>query len=288
MWPKALESRPAREVLARADALLRSYTLRMFGVPESEIATTCARSRPRRDLSELEIITCLRGGEIVDRRPLPRRRRRGGRGGARGDPREPRPLPVQRVGRDERRGGRRPAGRPHARASASRARPACWRRGSPSGRAPPSTSPAASSPTRTRRRSSCSASTQRADRAPRRRLAGGRRGDGDGRDRALRRRRRRRRSPASRGPTEAPRRSRSATSASTPPRRRRAASPGEPVHPRRPRRHPRALGAGRRCTCCAPAAGRRAAALAPSCGGSRGAPVVRLVRLGARRPADSA
>ncbi len=37
MWPRAVESPPVQAVLARATPLL-SYTVRMFGIPESEIA----------------------------------------------------------------------------------------------------------------------------------------------------------------------------------------------------------------------------------------------------------
>src|SRR4029077_5712046 len=37
MWPAALETAEVRAVLERATPL-RSYTLRMFGIPESEIA----------------------------------------------------------------------------------------------------------------------------------------------------------------------------------------------------------------------------------------------------------
>src|SRR6476659_5912259 len=37
MWPRAIESRPVQAILARATPLL-AYTVRMFGIPESEIA----------------------------------------------------------------------------------------------------------------------------------------------------------------------------------------------------------------------------------------------------------
>jgi nicotinamide-nucleotide amidase len=64
MWPAALATEPMREVLSRASPL-HGYTLRMFGIPESEIA----RSLRELDadgvpLGELEITTCLRRGEI--------------------------------------------------------------------------------------------------------------------------------------------------------------------------------------------------------------------------------
>jgi nicotinamide-nucleotide amidase len=64
MWPAALATAPLRELLERATPL-RGYTLRMFGIPESEIA----RSLRELDaegvaLGEVEITTCLRRGEI--------------------------------------------------------------------------------------------------------------------------------------------------------------------------------------------------------------------------------
>jgi nicotinamide-nucleotide amidase len=64
MWPAALATAPLRELLERATPL-RGYTLRMFGIPESEIA----RSLRELDaegvaLGEIEITTCLRRGEI--------------------------------------------------------------------------------------------------------------------------------------------------------------------------------------------------------------------------------
>jgi nicotinamide-nucleotide amidase len=65
MWPAALEAPEVREVLARATPL-RSYTMRMFGVPESEIAKSL-REMEEEDgipLPDVEITTCLRRGEI--------------------------------------------------------------------------------------------------------------------------------------------------------------------------------------------------------------------------------
>ena len=41
MWPAALESEPVRAVLSRATPF-RGYTLRLIGIPESEIAKTLA------------------------------------------------------------------------------------------------------------------------------------------------------------------------------------------------------------------------------------------------------
>ncbi|HEY4779030.1 MAG TPA: competence/damage-inducible protein A [Solirubrobacterales bacterium] len=64
MWSAALEAGPVREVLARATAL-RGYTLRMFGVPESEIAKSLREIEGDGvDIDTVEITTCLRRGEI--------------------------------------------------------------------------------------------------------------------------------------------------------------------------------------------------------------------------------
>lgn len=64
MWPVALESEPVREVLARATPL-RGYTLRMFGVPESEIAKSLREIEDDGvEIGAVEITTCLRRGEI--------------------------------------------------------------------------------------------------------------------------------------------------------------------------------------------------------------------------------
>jgi nicotinamide-nucleotide amidase len=64
MWPVALETEPVREVLDRATPL-RGYTLRMFGVPESEIAKSLREIEGDGvDLDAVEITTCLRRGEI--------------------------------------------------------------------------------------------------------------------------------------------------------------------------------------------------------------------------------
>jgi nicotinamide-nucleotide amidase len=64
MWPAALASEPGREVLARATPL-RGYTLRMFGVPESEIAKSLREIEAGGvELGTVEITTCLRRGEI--------------------------------------------------------------------------------------------------------------------------------------------------------------------------------------------------------------------------------
>jgi nicotinamide-nucleotide amidase len=64
MWPAALEAEPVRELLARATPL-RGYTMRMFGVPESEIAKSLREMEAGGvELEAVEITTCLRRGEI--------------------------------------------------------------------------------------------------------------------------------------------------------------------------------------------------------------------------------
>ena len=64
MWPAALETAEVTAVLERATPL-RSYTLRMFGIPESEIAKSLREMEEEGvALGEVEITTCLRRGEI--------------------------------------------------------------------------------------------------------------------------------------------------------------------------------------------------------------------------------
>ncbi len=64
MWPTALETEPVQALLARATPL-HGYTLRMFGVPESEIAKSLREMETGGiALPEVEITTCLRRGEI--------------------------------------------------------------------------------------------------------------------------------------------------------------------------------------------------------------------------------
>jgi len=64
MWATAVESEPLRELLGRAGAL-EQRMLRLFGVPESEIALTLrAIERDGVPLDRLEITTCLRRGEV--------------------------------------------------------------------------------------------------------------------------------------------------------------------------------------------------------------------------------
>jgi nicotinamide-nucleotide amidase len=64
MWPAALATEPVREVLERATPL-HGYTLRMFGVPESEIAKSLREIEVDGvEIGAVEITTCLRRGEI--------------------------------------------------------------------------------------------------------------------------------------------------------------------------------------------------------------------------------
>jgi nicotinamide-nucleotide amidase len=65
IWPRALEAPPAAEVLASAEPF-RTMSIRMFGIPESELAKALREIEDGgADLGPLEIITCLRGGELV-------------------------------------------------------------------------------------------------------------------------------------------------------------------------------------------------------------------------------
>jgi nicotinamide-nucleotide amidase len=64
MWSGAVESPPVQAVLARATPLL-AYTVRMFGIPESEIAKSLREIEAEGvDLGAVEVTTCLRRGEI--------------------------------------------------------------------------------------------------------------------------------------------------------------------------------------------------------------------------------
>jgi nicotinamide-nucleotide amidase len=64
MWPAALAAAPVRDLLRRATPL-HGYTLRMFGIPESEIAKSLREIEAGGvALPEVEITTCLRRGEI--------------------------------------------------------------------------------------------------------------------------------------------------------------------------------------------------------------------------------
>jgi nicotinamide-nucleotide amidase len=65
MWPRALATPPAKEVLARAQPY-RTMSIRMFGIPESELAKALREiERDGVPLDRLEVTTCLRGGELV-------------------------------------------------------------------------------------------------------------------------------------------------------------------------------------------------------------------------------
>jgi nicotinamide-nucleotide amidase len=64
MWPRAVESPLVQAVLSRATPLL-AYTVRMFGIPESEIAKSLREIEAGGvELETVEITTCLRKGEI--------------------------------------------------------------------------------------------------------------------------------------------------------------------------------------------------------------------------------
>jgi nicotinamide-nucleotide amidase len=71
MWQPALETDAVQEVLGRADPYI-VQTVRMFGLPESEIAQSLREIEKETDLSALEITTCLRRGELeIDVRHRP-------------------------------------------------------------------------------------------------------------------------------------------------------------------------------------------------------------------------
>jgi nicotinamide-nucleotide amidase len=65
MWPRALAAAPAQEVLGRAEPF-RTLSIRMFGIPESELAKALREIEDEGvALGELEVTTCLRGSELV-------------------------------------------------------------------------------------------------------------------------------------------------------------------------------------------------------------------------------
>jgi nicotinamide-nucleotide amidase len=65
MWQRALAAPPAEEVLGRAEPY-RTMSIRMFGIPESELAKALREIEDGgADLDRLEVTTCLRGGELV-------------------------------------------------------------------------------------------------------------------------------------------------------------------------------------------------------------------------------
>jgi nicotinamide-nucleotide amidase len=64
LWPEAVATAAAREVLDRAEPY-RTMSIRMFGIPESELAKSLREIEQDTDVGALEITTCLRGGELV-------------------------------------------------------------------------------------------------------------------------------------------------------------------------------------------------------------------------------
>ncbi len=71
MWPRALETAEARAVLGGLGSFC-NQTVRLFGIPESELAQTLREIGTEVDLSPLEITTCLRRAELeVEIRHLP-------------------------------------------------------------------------------------------------------------------------------------------------------------------------------------------------------------------------
>ena len=63
MWPAALRTDEARQALDRATPY-RIETMRIFGVPESELAKSLREIEQDLDLAPLEITTCLRRAEL--------------------------------------------------------------------------------------------------------------------------------------------------------------------------------------------------------------------------------
>ena len=71
VWAEAVESAPVRELLATVPPA-HPRSLRYMGLPESEIAATLRDIGATRDLSGVEVTTCLRRSELeVDLRPAP-------------------------------------------------------------------------------------------------------------------------------------------------------------------------------------------------------------------------
>jgi competence/damage-inducible protein CinA-like protein len=62
-WAQAIETEPFTAAVAGRTEF-RNRMLRMFGIPESELAETLRIAESEVDLSALEITTCLRGGEL--------------------------------------------------------------------------------------------------------------------------------------------------------------------------------------------------------------------------------
>ena len=63
MWPEALATDDARRALAEVTPI-HTDTLRIFGIPESELATSLREIGRDVDLAQLEITTCLRRAEL--------------------------------------------------------------------------------------------------------------------------------------------------------------------------------------------------------------------------------
>ncbi len=64
MWAAALQSEGLRAAIAGA-TVYRQQTMRLFGIPESEIAETLrAAERDGIDLARIEVTTCLKRGEV--------------------------------------------------------------------------------------------------------------------------------------------------------------------------------------------------------------------------------
>jgi nicotinamide-nucleotide amidase len=63
MWPQALGTEAAKTVLANATPI-HTGTLRIFGIPESELAKSLREIERDVDLAPLEITTCLRRAEL--------------------------------------------------------------------------------------------------------------------------------------------------------------------------------------------------------------------------------
>src|ERR671914_2320624 len=64
MWPQAAETEAFRRATA-ARTEYSQHTLRLFGIPESEIAETLrVAEREVEGFGELEVTTCLRRGEV--------------------------------------------------------------------------------------------------------------------------------------------------------------------------------------------------------------------------------
>jgi nicotinamide-nucleotide amidase len=63
MWPQALATSEVQAILARAEPY-RTRVLRLFGIPESEIAKALREIGAEIDLGPLEVTTCLRRGEL--------------------------------------------------------------------------------------------------------------------------------------------------------------------------------------------------------------------------------